>query len=114
MNELFSLLYQTRNEWIKMKRRFLIMICLVITILLPNTISYAANDSNHEARMKMYKDYELASGIPWYQIAAIDQYERNIYKFNFARNNSFSNNQIIKIVIDICNCCRNFKITFVI
>lgn len=64
-----------------MKRGFLIMICLFMTILLPNTISYAANDSNHEARMKMYKDYELASGIPWYQIAAIDQYERNIYKF---------------------------------
>ena len=63
-----------------MKRRFLIMSLSLVMIVLPSIIANA-DDSNHEARMKMYKDYELASGVPWYEIAAVDQYERNIYKF---------------------------------
>ena len=56
------------------------MILSFIITILPSIMA-SADDSNHEARMKMYKDYEMASGVPWYQIAAVDQYERNIYKF---------------------------------
>ena len=63
-----------------MKRKLSIMILSFIITILPSIMA-SADDSNHEARMKMYKDYEMASGVPWYQIAAVDQYERNIYKF---------------------------------
>ena len=63
-----------------MKHRLLIPLLLFVIVSIPNLI-VDAEDSNHEARLKMYKDYELASGVPWYEIAAIDQYERNTYKF---------------------------------
>jgi len=33
------------------------------------------------SRMQIYEDFAYASNLPWHQIAAIDQYERNIAKF---------------------------------
>lgn len=40
---------------------------------------HAAENSNvYEQRMKLYKQVEAVTHIPWYYLAAIDQYERNV------------------------------------
>ena len=56
----------------------------ILIILFFATIRARANVpdlSETEARMKIYEEFAYASGLPWYEIAAIDQYERNIATF---------------------------------
>ncbi|AIM16078.1 MULTISPECIES: M23 family metallopeptidase [Neobacillus] len=38
----------------------------------------AAESNPYEERMKLYKKVETVTHIPWYYLAAIDQYERNV------------------------------------
>lgn len=38
------------------------------------------DDSIHEKRMALYKKTEAVTQVPWYYLAAIDQYERNMKK----------------------------------
>lgn len=57
----------------------LLILCLLL-ILLPST-AMAADNSNiniYEQRMQVYRNMELLYQIPWYYIAAIDQFERNL------------------------------------
>lgn len=60
-----------------------IIIVIIITLLLTTTRTWAnefeANKTS--TRMKIYEDFAYASGVSWYSIAAIDQYERNIVGF---------------------------------
>ncbi len=66
-----------------MKRQILISLMTVIVSMLScfNVSAEITDAQMQEMRQKLYKDYETASGVPWYQIAAVDQYERNTYKF---------------------------------
>lgn len=55
---------------------------LVITLLghiCPVTELYASSDNQFEAkRQALFEKVEALTGVPWYFIAAMDQYERNI------------------------------------
>ena len=67
----------------KRKARWSFIVAIVL-ILFFATLRARANEpelSETEARMQVYQDFAYASGLPWYQIAAIDQYERNIATF---------------------------------
>src|SRR5690625_4254547 len=39
-----------------------------------------ANENEHQERMALYKKTEAVLSVPWYYLAAMDQYERNIQK----------------------------------
>ena len=60
-------------------RKYLIAITLFL--LLPTQVVHASRVDEPEVRLKWYQDFSHASGVPWYEIAAIDQYERNIFSF---------------------------------
>jgi len=65
----------------------------IILILLVTTVRARGNEpelSETDARMKIYEEFAYASGIPWYEIAAIDQYERNIATFRDEPEKSLS------------------------
>lgn len=49
----------------------------VIITLFPNVAQGEEEQDLHEKRMVLYKKTETVTQIPWYYIAAIDQYERN-------------------------------------
>lgn len=57
-----------------------ISLLLSICFLLHQNIAYGEDNqqSIYEKRMALYKETEQSSGIPWYYLAAMDQYERNI------------------------------------
>ncbi|WP_425457427.1 M23 family metallopeptidase [Bacillus marasmi] len=49
--------------------------------MFPENITKAANQPTpdlYARRMELYKKVEAATNIPWYYLAAIDQYERNV------------------------------------
>ena len=60
-------------------RRLLLM--FIVTLLLLacflNKRSYPQTDPN-PVRMELFKRVQAATNIPWYYLAAVDQYERNI------------------------------------
>ena len=62
-------------------KKIISFIYLLTFILISQTLVVHANEIEDEKRMLMYKEFSIASGVPWYEIAAIDQYERNIIKF---------------------------------
>ena len=68
---------------IKRKIRWSYVVAIIIILLLATMRAHANAPENDEteARMKLYEDFSYASGMPWYEIAAIDQYERNIASF---------------------------------
>jgi peptidoglycan LD-endopeptidase LytH len=56
---------------------------VVLFLVLIFTINYRVNAQTDEQkinaeRMSLYKKYETITQIPWYYLAAVDQYERNI------------------------------------
>ena len=51
---------------------------LILSFLFPQQV--VAEDTIYNERLALYKKTEALSQIPWYYIAAIDQYERNILK----------------------------------
>ncbi|MGL4338106.1 MAG: M23 family metallopeptidase [Turicibacter sp.] len=56
----------------------------LIVLLVFSTVIFiqASSEENIDSkRMQLYKEFEFSSGVPWYQIAAVDQYERNTVKF---------------------------------
>ena len=89
----------------KVRWSYIITILSIIVILLFVTTRALANESEDNqtnARMKIYQDFAYASGVPWYEIAAIDQYERNIDSFRENSENSVSYENIsIKFPADI-------------
>ncbi|MCL1990126.1 MAG: M23 family metallopeptidase [Defluviitaleaceae bacterium] len=60
---------------------YLVAILLILLVTVIKAHAAAPELSETEARMQVYEDFAYASGIPWYEIAAIDQYERNIDRF---------------------------------
>ncbi|KQL21092.1 peptidase M23 [Cytobacillus solani] len=61
-------------------RLFLISIFALSILFLPNLTGHAQTNQNndYELRMELYKRMESVTNIPWYYLAAIDQYERNV------------------------------------
>ncbi|MFD1737748.1 M23 family metallopeptidase [Bacillus salitolerans] len=61
-----------------MKR--LIVLLLVFSIISPSIVSASSDEQAklYERRMELYKKFETITHIPWYYLAAIDQYERNL------------------------------------
>lgn len=58
-----------------------IFIFLVIIALLPSDrYAYAQTDQQtiYAKRLELYKEVEAATNIPWYYMAAVDQYERSL------------------------------------
>jgi murein DD-endopeptidase MepM/ murein hydrolase activator NlpD len=59
-----------------------VLIIGTIFILFTSTLSvrdaHAKDPDPYQERMKLYKKVETVTQIPWYYLAAIDQYERNI------------------------------------
>lgn len=46
-------------------------------------------------RLQWYKDFAFASGVPWYEIAAVDQYERNVYSFREEKDFTYDTISIV-------------------
>lgn len=70
--------YQNKN-----KQRWS-FITVVLLLLLMTTVRTKANEPADLVdcpRMQIYRDFAYASGVPWFELAAIDQYERNIATF---------------------------------
>ncbi len=57
------------------------VIFILSLLFISTTIQVDANttsDNAYEKRMELYKKVEAVTNIPWYYLAAIDQYERNV------------------------------------
>lgn len=55
---------------------------MIVMSIFPNQHILAKDGSTSKYRMELYRKFESITNIPWYYLAAIDQYERNI---RFAR-----------------------------
>lgn len=64
------------------RRVYPFLLVLIFTALLYPSSAYAAEveEEKYNERLALYKKTEALTQIPWYYIAAIDQYERNIQK----------------------------------
>ncbi|HIS29218.1 MAG TPA: M23 family metallopeptidase [Candidatus Avamphibacillus intestinigallinarum] len=57
----------------------ILIINTIVICILPNTANaQTSSDKQHAERMALYEKIETITQVPWYYIAAIDQYERNI------------------------------------
>ena len=77
----------------KRKHRTSYVIAIFIILFFATLRARASDveDSNNIlARMQIYEDFAYASGVAWYEIAAIDQYERNIATFREEPANELS------------------------
>ncbi len=62
-----------------MKYLKMFMVMIVLFTLLPEASSASEKiDDIYAKRMELYKNVETVTMVPWYYIAAVDQYERNI------------------------------------
>lgn len=60
-------------------RSFAFVFCfLFVAFFLVIPASTSAEDNPYPKRMELYKKVEATTNIPWYYLAAVDQYERNI------------------------------------
>ncbi|WP_173915746.1 M23 family metallopeptidase [Halobacillus sp. Marseille-Q1614] len=57
-----------------------IFVILILGVLMPASVSFAATEQEDNERMSIYKKTSAVTGIPWTYLAAVDQYERQIYK----------------------------------
>lgn len=67
-----------------MKNKTVYFLVVVMAFFGLFSVQAKANETESEeasSRLKVYKDFAYASGVPWYEIAAMDQYERNIATF---------------------------------
>ena len=65
-------------------------------IIMSTSFCIKAEINEDEQRMQLYKEVASRSNLEWYEIAAVDQYERNIKKF---RKDCTTDNEIISICI---------------
>ena len=81
-NEILRISHTKKSDDVKGVYFMLRKISLLLSIcfLLHQNIAYGEDNqqSIYEKRMALYKETEQSSGIPWYYLAAMDQYERNI------------------------------------
>ncbi|MGF7127843.1 murein DD-endopeptidase MepM/ murein hydrolase activator NlpD [Natronobacillus azotifigens] len=60
-----------------MKRYYTILILTCFLFLSAELLVVAADSSTFDERMALYQKTEALTQVPWYYLAAIDQYERN-------------------------------------
>lgn len=80
-NEIFRISNTKESDVVKGVYFMLRKISLLLSIffLLQQGIAYGEEkQSIYDKRMELYKETEQSLGVPWYYLAAIDQYERNI------------------------------------
>lgn len=67
----------------KRKPRWSYLVAVILILLLASLRIKAESPEPCaiQTRMTFYEEFAYASGVPWYHIAAIDQYERNIATF---------------------------------
>ncbi|MFO1445300.1 M23 family metallopeptidase [Bacillus sp. Bva_UNVM-123] len=58
------------------------VILTFICFFFPNALGYAQTNQSdiYAQRMELYKKIEAVTYVPWYYLAAVDQYERNVRK----------------------------------
>src|SRR5699024_12269719 len=56
---------------------YVILIILLISTSMDNNPIQAEETNMYEERLSLYKKTEAISNVPWYYLAAMDQYERN-------------------------------------
>ncbi|WP_062354614.1 M23 family metallopeptidase [Bacillus kwashiorkori] len=66
-----------------MRQHFIYLLCFLflsssLPIVQVNAAEEKSKEKIYEERLEIYKRVEMVTHIPWYYIAAIDQYERNI------------------------------------
>lgn len=95
----FYNVYQTINDvFIKgdfaVQKNFyyLLFIFSILLLLHPTNIQAKSSNNIYEQRRALYEKTEALTLIPWYYLAAIDQYERQI-------NNDLADDQLISIQI---------------
>ena len=57
--------------------RLIFIIILTTVVLFPEGTNANDQQKLYEQRLQLYKKTAAISNVPWYYIAAIDQYERN-------------------------------------
>jgi len=63
-----------------MRQAFICSICFILLFVNNPLMAKAENEQNDlfARRMELYQKIESVTNIPWYYLAAVDQYERNI------------------------------------
>ena len=63
-----------------MRRALLCFVSMVILVFNGSLVNAAENGENNifVKRMELYQSVEALTNIPWYYLAAVDQYERNV------------------------------------
>src|SRR5699024_857401 len=56
---------------------YVILIILLISTSMDNNPIQAEETNMYEERLSLYKKTKAISNVPWYYLAAMDQYERN-------------------------------------
>lgn len=71
-----------KEDLILFWRKMAFTVLLILFFIIPNPqVAQTKNNTEtekYEKRMELYKNIETVTNIPWYYIAAVDQYERNI------------------------------------
>ncbi len=62
---------------------YIINIIIILSLLASNPVSISASEKDttsnvYETRLDLFKSLEIIYQVPWYYLAAIDQFERNI------------------------------------
>ena len=78
--------FKRKTYWLYASVVILILLCIIGTVVLANETEYSETD----VRMKIYEDFAYTSGLLWYEVAAMDQYERNIAGFRDGPETSLS------------------------
>lgn len=67
------------REGLSLRKAWIVFI--IYMLLIPCSVAYASTtqtEDSYKKRMELYKKIETTYQIPWYYIAAVDQYERNV------------------------------------
>jgi len=78
-------------------KRIICFTFLCMCFILINSLATNAEENEYEARLDYYHKYAALTGVEWYYIAAIDQYERNTKNY---RNYCPKKNEVISICFD--------------
>lgn len=62
-----------------MKKRFLFVILFLLLFAGTKAVSADSAENIFEQRISLYKKTAAITNIPWYYLAAVDQYERNVH-----------------------------------
>ncbi|CQR46555.1 L-Ala--D-Glu endopeptidase precursor [Paraliobacillus sp. PM-2] len=85
-----------------MFKKIILIFCVIFTIFISQAIAKEKEPQAHTDEMALYKKTEALTQIPWYYLAAINQYESNIEK-NASENRLISINIPEKLWFGVSN-----------